>query len=112
MKNQWFTKWLGYVKVRIEGRGVERFVNECVRRNLVVWDVKKIADETLVFCMLLRDIKKIREIYRKHECKLYFIGRYGAPFWNKRLIKNSGFFNWISCLFFRYDRLIKYGMEN
>ncbi|WP_242145336.1 MULTISPECIES: sporulation protein YqfD [unclassified Bacillus cereus group] len=91
MKNQWFTKWLGYVKVRIEGRGVERFVNECVRRNLVVWDVKKIADETLVFCMLLRDVKKLRIIYRKHECKLYFIGRYGAPFWNKRLIKNSGF---------------------
>lgn len=91
MKNKWFIKWLGYVKVRIEGRGAERFVNECVRRNLLVWDVKKIADETLVFCMLLRDVKKIKPIYRKNECKLYFIGRYGFPFWNKRLIKNSGF---------------------
>ena len=48
-ENKWFIKWLGYVKVRIEGRGAERFVNECVRRNLLVWDVKKIADETLVF---------------------------------------------------------------
>ena len=48
MKNKWFIKWLGYVKVRIEGRA-ERFVNECVRRKLLVWDVKKIADETLVF---------------------------------------------------------------
>ena len=68
-------KWLGYVKVRIEGRGAERFVNECVRRKLLVfWDVKKIADEALVFCMLLRDVKKIKPIYRKNECKLYFIG--------------------------------------
>jgi len=41
--------------------------------------------------MLLRDVKKIKPIYRKNECKLYFIGRYGFPFLNKRLIKNSGF---------------------
>ena len=34
MKNKWFIKWLGYVKVRIEGRGAERFVNECVRKKL------------------------------------------------------------------------------
>ena len=40
-ENKWFIKWLGYVKVRIEGRGAERFVNECVRRNLLVWDVKR-----------------------------------------------------------------------
>ncbi|PEA85131.1 sporulation protein YqfD [Bacillus pseudomycoides] len=91
MKNQWFTRWLGYVKVRIEGRGAERFINECVRRNLVVWDVKKIAEDTLVFCMLLRDVKRLRPIYRKNECKLYFIGRFGFPFLNKRLLKNSGF---------------------
>jgi len=65
MKNKWFIKWLGYVKVRIEGRGAERFVNECVRRKLLVWDVKKVADETLVFCMLLRDVKKIKPIYRR-----------------------------------------------
>ncbi|MBO1626491.1 sporulation protein YqfD [Bacillus arachidis] len=91
MKNQWFTRWVGYVKVRIEGRGAERFINECVRRNLVVWDVKKIAEDTLVFFMLLRDVKRLRPIYRKNECKLYFIGRFGFPFWNKRLLKNSGF---------------------
>lgn len=91
MKNQWFTKWLGYVKVRIQGRGVERFVNECVRRDILIWDVKKVSDDTLVFCMLLRDVKRLRVIYRKNECDLYFIGRYGFPFWNKRMLRNSGF---------------------
>lgn len=91
MKNKWFIKWFGYVKVWIEGRGVEWFVNECVWRNLLVWDVKKIVDEMLVFCMLLCDVKKIKLIYRKNECKLYFIGCYGFFFWNKCLIKNSGF---------------------
>ena len=64
MKNKWFIKWLGYVKVRIEGRGAERFVNECVRRNLLVWDVKKIADETLVLYVVTR-CEKIKPIYRK-----------------------------------------------
>ncbi|MEH6888295.1 sporulation protein YqfD [Bacillus sp. JJ864] len=91
MKNKWFTKWIGYVKVRIQGRGAERFINECVRRDILVWDVKKVADDTLVFCILLRDVKRLRPIYRKNECNLYFIGRYGVPFWNKRLLRNGGF---------------------
>ena len=62
------------MKVRIEGRGAERFVNECVRRKLLVWDVKKIADETLVFCMLLRDVKKIKPIYRKMSVNYILLG--------------------------------------
>lgn len=91
MKNQWFVNVSGYVKVRIEGRGVERFINECVRRHILVWDVKKIADDTIVFYVSLRNVKRLRAIYRKHECNLYFIGRYGFPFWNKRLLRNIGF---------------------
>lgn len=74
MKNKWFIKWLGYVKVRIEGRGAERFVNECVRRKLLVWDVKKIADETLVFCMLLRDVKKSNRFIEKMNVNYTLLG--------------------------------------
>ncbi|WP_369902578.1 sporulation protein YqfD [Bacillus manliponensis] len=104
MKNQWFVNVLGYVKIRIEGRGVERFINECVRRQLFVWDVKKINDETIVFYASLRDIKRLRIIYRKHECDLYFVGRYGVPFWNKRLLRNSGFL--IGFLFFFISMIV------
>ena len=60
-------------------------------RNYVVWDVKKIADETLVFCMLLRDVKKIKPIYEKMNVNYILLDVTVFRFWNKRLIKNSGF---------------------
>ncbi|MFB9761791.1 sporulation protein YqfD [Ectobacillus funiculus] len=91
MKNQWVTVFLGYVKVRLKGRGSERFVNECVRRGIFVWNVKRIGNEALTFHMLLKDVRRLRGVRRKNECDIAFIGRYGFPFWQKRLLRNSGF---------------------
>ncbi|MFD3447688.1 sporulation protein YqfD [Microbacteriaceae bacterium 4G12] len=91
MKNQWFVTFLGHVKVRLHGKGTERFLNECVRKGVFVWNVRRTGSEVLTFHMLLKDVRKLRPIYRKNECDLTFIGRYGLPFWNKHLLRNSGF---------------------
>ncbi|MFX3623787.1 MAG: sporulation protein YqfD [Ectobacillus sp.] len=91
MKNQWLIKYLGHVKVKLSGRGTERFLNECVRKGIEIWNVKKVGADTLLFHLRLKDVYKLRPIYRKNECDLTFIGRYGFPFWQKRLVKNSGF---------------------
>ncbi|MCP8967169.1 sporulation protein YqfD [Ectobacillus ponti] len=91
MKNQWFTTFLGHVRVRLQGVGSERFVNDCVRRGIYVWNIKKTGSEALTFSMLLKDVKRLRPIYRKHDCDLKFVGRRGLPFLGRRLLKNSGF---------------------
>ncbi|MBO9129596.1 sporulation protein YqfD [Bacillus sp. 165] len=91
MKNQWVILFGGHVKVRLSGRGTERFVNECVRRGIYVWNVKKVGTETITCYVMLRDVPKLRIIYRKNECDIRFIGRYGLPFFRKKLLKNSGF---------------------
>ena len=41
MKNQWTSLLFGMVKVKIEGRGTERFLNDCIRGDIVVWNVKR-----------------------------------------------------------------------
>ncbi len=81
----------GSVKVVISGKGTERFINECVRQGIVVWDVKKPGTHALSFSMYLKDIKKIRSIVRKNKCKLRFIGRKGLPFLIHKALYNSGF---------------------
>jgi similar to stage IV sporulation protein len=91
MKNQWMTLFAGHVKIRLSGRGTERFVNECVRRGIYVWNVKKVGSETITCHVLLKDIHKLRAVYRKNECDVKFIGRYGLPFFRKKLLKNGGF---------------------
>lgn len=81
----------GSVKAVITGKGTERFINECVRQGIVVWDVKKPGTHALSFSMYLKDIKKIRRVVRKNDCKLRFIGKKGLPFLVQKAIYNSGF---------------------
>jgi similar to stage IV sporulation protein len=91
MKNQWIIIFLGYVKVRLNGRGAERFLNECVRSNIHIWNVRRVGNDTLTFHIYVKDVHRLRPVFRKYECDLKFIGRYGYPFWQKRLLRNSGF---------------------
>lgn len=91
MKNHWMHFFSGSVKVVITGKGTERFINECVRQGIVVWDVKKPGTHALSFSMYLKDIKKIRRVVRKKDCKLRFIGKKGLPFLIQKALYNSGF---------------------
>ncbi|MEK5441787.1 sporulation protein YqfD [Fredinandcohnia sp. FSL W7-1320] len=91
MKNHWMHFFSGSVKAVITGKGTERFINECVRQGIVVWDVKKPGTHALSFSMYLKDIKKIRRVVRKNDCKLRFIGKKGLPFLVQKAIYNSGF---------------------
>ncbi|MFT4412679.1 sporulation protein YqfD [Fredinandcohnia humi] len=91
MKNQWIHFFIGSVKVAINGKGTERFINECVRRGIVVWNLRTQGSHTVTFSMKVSDISKIRAIVRKSDCKLRFIGRRGVPFLVKRALHNSGF---------------------
>ncbi|MCH1624978.1 sporulation protein YqfD [Ferdinandcohnia quinoae] len=91
MKNHWTHFFGGSVKVAITGKGIERFINECVRRNIIVWEVRKQGSHTLSFSMYLKDISKIRPIVRKSDCKLRFIERKGLPFLIRKTVLNSGF---------------------
>ena len=91
MKNQWMKFFSGSVEVSITGKGVERFINECVRSDILIWDVKKQGTHSLTFFINLKDIKGIRPIVRQSDCKLKFIGKKGMPFLIRKTIMNSGF---------------------
>ncbi len=91
VKNQWTTFYTGNVEVRASGEQVETFVNELVRRNIYIWNVRRINEEQLAFYISLGDIAKLRTILRKHSCKIHFSKRNGLPFLFKRLLGNAGF---------------------
>ncbi|QCJ43510.1 sporulation protein YqfD [Bacillus sp. S3] len=91
MKNQWIEFFYGRVTVKVSGKGLERFINVLTRNGLHVWQVKRHGTETITFKMRVQDALKIRHFARKADCKLSFLGRSGAPFLFRRLLKNSGF---------------------
>ncbi|WP_078545566.1 sporulation protein YqfD [Litchfieldia alkalitelluris] len=91
MKNGWMNFFSGSVQVKVTGKGMERFLNECVRRKIDIWSVKRLGTESFSFFIHLKDIKLIRPIIRQSECKLSFMDRKGLPFLIRKSILNSGF---------------------
>lgn len=80
MKNEWVDTLAGSVRVKAEGKGIERLINACVRQGIAVWNVKNHSRETATFFIKLSDVKRFRHIARQSECKLSFVGRRGLPF--------------------------------
>ncbi|MFV2049026.1 sporulation protein YqfD [Metabacillus litoralis] len=91
MKNQWTSYLFGVVKVSISGRGTERFLNDCIRNNIVVWNVKRYESESLSFFIRLQDVHALRAVVKKSECKCRFEKRLGFPFFVKKSWRNNGF---------------------
>lgn len=91
MKNQWTSLLFGMVKVKIEGRGTERFLNDCIRGDIIVWNVKRGKSGGISFYIRLKDVHALRKVVRKNECKCRFEKRLGFPFLLRKSWRNSGF---------------------
>ncbi|MCM3586289.1 sporulation protein YqfD [Mesobacillus maritimus] len=91
MKNQWISGLVGIVRVKVTGKGVERFLNQLTRNEILIWNVKRHGTEAITFQIKLSDVKKVRGPARQSECKIRFIERAGGPFFLQRLWTNSGF---------------------
>jgi similar to stage IV sporulation protein len=91
LKNQWVTSLRGKVFVKMEGRLVERVINQLLRSNISIWNVKRAGTETITFYLALEDVHNFRRAVRSSECKVTFLKGQGGPFILKRAMKNSGF---------------------
>ncbi|MED5050885.1 sporulation protein YqfD [Anoxybacillus sp. PDR2] len=91
MKNKWMNFLSGSVKVKVQGKGIERFVNKCLRNGIHIWNVKKQDEHTATFFIFLKDVPAMRVMVRKSGCKLFFIGKSGLPFLGKKMLRNTGF---------------------
>ncbi|MBM7701480.1 sporulation protein YqfD [Metabacillus iocasae] len=91
MKNEWTNFVTGTVGILIRGKGIERFLNNCIREQIQLLNIKRTDEESVSAEMLLKDLSKVRVLIRDADCKLYFRKRQGMPFLIKRMLKNSGF---------------------
>ncbi|MGE8206203.1 sporulation protein YqfD [Heyndrickxia sp. NPDC080065] len=92
MKNHWVTFFGGTIHVKVEGKGVERFINQLTRSHLTIWNVKRQGSLAVTFYIRLQDLQKLRHQVRGFDCKISFLTGQGAPFLWKRTLKNAGFF--------------------
>ena len=71
---------LGYVRIEIEGYYIERFINICRNKKILIWNLKREKGVKLYLNIGINDFKKLSEISRKTKCKVKIESKRGIPF--------------------------------
>ena len=75
-----FKLLLGYVRVEVEGYYIERFINICQVKKIIIWSLKREKGVKLYINVGIKDFKKLKNIARKTNCKLRIKKKKGIPF--------------------------------
>lgn len=70
----------GYVNIVLDGYFTERFINICIRRNILIWDIKRLGANRINAKVSINGFKELRPIAKKTKTHVTVIGRYGFPF--------------------------------
>ncbi len=71
---------LGYVRIEVEGYYIERFINICTNKKILIWNLKREKGVKLYLNIGIGDFKKLSEITRKTNCKVKILKKKGVPF--------------------------------
>lgn len=89
---------IGYVRVKVEGYYIERFINICTNKKIVIWNLKRNKDIDLELNVRTKDFKEIVKIAKKTKCRVSIAKKKGVPFIANRYRKRKLF--GVAILFF------------
>jgi len=117
-------KWIyifffGYVHIIVEGFFLERFINTCIDKGIVLLDIKKEKNTIFRAKIIRTDFKKIINIAKRMNCKIRVSKKVGIPFLLNRYKKRKIFVIAVSVIaifLFSITRFIwnieVFGLEN
>lgn len=70
----------GYVRIRVEGFFIERFINMCISKRILLMDIQREKSSIMYAKVGLADYKKLRQIAKKTKSKIKIQSRKGLPF--------------------------------
>jgi similar to stage IV sporulation protein len=82
----------GYVIIIVEGYFVEKFINICTRRQILLWDVVLQQDQAVTMKLSINGFKMLRPIARKTKCRVRLLSKIGLPFVFNRYRRRKAFF--------------------
>lgn len=71
---------LGYVEIKVEGYYIERFINICNNKNILLWNVKSNRDTIMYARIRISEFKKLKKISKTTKCKIEINRKRGLPF--------------------------------
>jgi similar to stage IV sporulation protein len=70
----------GYVIIIVEGYFLEKFINVCTHRQILLWNVKRQKNCVMSLRVSIRGFKLLRPVARKTGCRVRIAGKRGLPF--------------------------------
>lgn len=82
---------LGYVNISVEGYYIERFINTCLSKGILIWNVKREKSTYMRANVGIQDFKRLKEVSKKTKCKMQIERKKGLPFLMNRYRKRKIF---------------------
>lgn len=82
---------LGYVSISVEGYFIERFINICISKRILLWNLKRKKSSFLYANIGMKDFKQMKEIAKITKCRIKIEKKKGIPFLINRYRKRKIF---------------------
>lgn len=70
----------GYVNIKVEGYFVERFLNICISKKILLWNIKRKKSTILYANVGINNYKKLKDICKKTKSRIKIQSKRGLPF--------------------------------
>lgn len=74
-----FKYFSGFINITVEGFFIERFINNCINNEILLWSIKRNNSTLLTANVSIKEFKKIRNIAKKTKCKVNINCKKGLP---------------------------------
>lgn len=83
---------LGYVRIKVESVFLERFINICISKKILIWNIKREKSTILYTNISISDFRKIKGIAKKTKSSIQIQEKKGIPFLIHKYRKRKIFF--------------------
>lgn len=85
-------KIIGYVRITVEGFFIERFINICKAKEILLWGIKREKASIMHANISIKNFKQVKEISKKTKCRVHIKRKKGIPFFLNKYKKRKIFF--------------------
>ena len=79
----------GHIRITVEGYFIERFINICTQKNILLWNTKTIGTTIMKTNISISDFRKLHVIAKKTKCRIKIKEKKGLPFFFERYKKRK-----------------------
>ncbi len=99
---------LGYVNIKVEGFFIERFINICISKKILLWNIKREKSSILYANIGINDYRKLKNIAKKTKSKINIQTKKGLPFLVHKYRKRKIFVALLAIIFIALFAMSKF----